>query len=96
MMASSGDHNRRPPLERATHGAGSSSQVPVASALQTAVQNLCTPIDLSVDPATATAELEATRQPILEEALEVAATQRQLETMLREYNSAHGLAPANE
>jgi hypothetical protein len=96
MMAGSGDHSCRPPLERTTYGAGTSSQVPVAGILEIVVQNLGTPIDLSVDPATAASELEATRQCILEEALEVAAAKRQLETTLREYNSAHGLTPAND
>jgi hypothetical protein len=64
--------------------------------LETAVQHLRAAVDLSTDPATAAAELEATRRRILEEALEVTAAQRQLETTLREYNSAHGLTPAND
>jgi hypothetical protein len=76
MMASSGDHSRLPPLERTTHGAGTSSQVPAAGILETSVQHLRTPVDLSTDLATAAAELETTRQRILEEALEVAGTQR--------------------
>jgi hypothetical protein len=64
--------------------------------LETVVQNLRTPVDLSADPATAVAELEAMRQRILEEALEVAAAQQQLKTMLHEYNSVHGLTPTND
>jgi hypothetical protein len=75
MMAGSGDHNRCPPLKQATYGAGASSQVPVAGTLEMAVQNLRTSVNLSADPTTAMAELEATCQRILEEALEVAAAQ---------------------
>jgi hypothetical protein len=96
MMAGSDDHSCRPPLERTMYRARTSSQVSVASILEMAVQNLHAPVDLSTNPATATAELEATRRHILEEALEVAAAQRHLKTMMREYNSAHGLTLAND
>jgi hypothetical protein len=37
MMASSSNHSFRPPLERMMHGAGTSSQVPIAGILETAV-----------------------------------------------------------
>jgi len=92
---SQGDgHSRRPVLERPIAGSGVASRQVVAEALDTVLQDLRTPINPSVNPATAAAELDAARQRILYEAETVAASQRRLEASLREFNHVHGGTPA--
>ena len=60
VSAGQGDHSRRPALELTVRGAGTSSRGLVADALEAAVEGLHMPINISADPAVATAKLEAT------------------------------------
>ena len=54
---------------------------------------LNTPIDHSADLAVAHAELEKARQHLAEHAKSIDAEKRQLEAIVREYNTTHGIAP---
>jgi hypothetical protein len=64
--------------------------------LHVAVRNLRAPITLGTDPTTAAAKLEETCKHQLNEATELAAMQRRMESMQHVYNTAHGFTHAGD
>ena len=68
--------------------------MPVRSApLEEIIEKLAVPVAAGTDAAQMEAELEARRQSLHQEALEMAEVRREFGITLREYNQAHGLTP---
>ena len=84
------------PLERRENlpGQAGTSHVPVKPAhLEEIIEKLAVPVAAGTDAAQSEAELEARRQSLLQEALEMAEVRREFGITVREYNLAHGFTP---
>jgi hypothetical protein len=69
---------------------------PEQDVLDAAITDLRTPLDLTVDPAKLTEDLERTRRTLLQEAIGVEDAHRRVLSMLHEYNTAQGYTLAGD
>ena len=84
----------KPPLEGDGHLGAGASDVPVRPApLEDIIEQLAVPVAAGVDVVLTAAELEAQRQRLHQDALEMAEIRRDFGITLREHNQAHGFTP---
>jgi hypothetical protein len=69
---------------------------PERDILDSAIIDLRAPLDLNVDPAKLTKDLEQARLTLLNKAVGIEDTRRCVFSMLREYNTAQGYTPARD
>jgi hypothetical protein len=85
----------RPPLERPPPPK-QDLPPPKRDVLDTAIMDLRAPLDLTIDPAKLTEDLEQTHRTLLQEAIGFEDTRRRVLSMLHEYNTAQGYMPPED
>jgi hypothetical protein len=85
----------RPPLERPPLPE-QDPLPPEQDILESAIMDLCAPLDLTADPAKLAEDLEQARLALLDKAVGIEDTRRCVISMLREYNTVQGYTPAGD
>jgi hypothetical protein len=80
----------RPPLPEQDH------PPPEQDVLESAIMDLCAPLDLTANPAKLTEDLKQTRRALLDKAVSIEDTRWRVLSMLHEYNTAQDYTPAGD